>query len=149
MEHIADIQLTDEERPEEDWGRVLRDVLTFQFKLVVDGLKDLALAQVALGAALLDLVRRDGSPGRRFYGIVRLSDRFDRWLDLHEPLERLPADAAFGFDAEAKSVDDLIDGLESTARVAARVSGEVTQRTAATVRTAARGPARGRLADQV
>lgn len=45
-----------------------------QFKLVVDGLKDLALVQVALGAVLVELVRRGASPGRRFYGIVRLSD---------------------------------------------------------------------------
>lgn len=80
------------------WGGVLRDVLLFQCKLVVDGLKDLCLAQVALGAATIDLLRRDGTPGRRFYGVVRLSERFDGWLDLHEPLARVPDDAPGAFE---------------------------------------------------
>jgi hypothetical protein len=75
------------------WASVLRDVLEFQVKLVIDGIKDLALAQVALGAAVIDLILRDGSPGRRFYGIVSVSDRFDRWLQLHAVAERAPADS--------------------------------------------------------
>lgn len=104
------------------WDRVLRDVLMFQFKLVVDGLKDLCLAQVALGAAMLDLVRRDGSPGRRFYGIVRLSERFDGWLDLHEPLSRVPEDSPDYAPTAGRSVDDLVDGVETSARVMLRVS---------------------------
>lgn len=105
---------------EQSWGVVLHDVLVFQFKLVVDGLKDLCLAQVALGAAVVDVLRRDGTPGHRFYGIVRLSDRFDRWIDLHEALERVPADApdyAPGSAPSARSsVDDLIERMETSAR---------------------------------
>lgn len=110
------------------WGRVMRDVLVFQFKLVVDGLKDLCLAQVALGAALVDAVRRDGTPGRRFYSIVRLSDRFDRWLDLHEPLERVPSDAPDYAPPPPRSVDELIDGLETSARVVAEGSVDLSTR---------------------
>lgn len=104
------------------WGGVLRDVLLFQFKLVVDGLKDLCLAQVALGAAMIDFVRRDGSPGRRFYGVVRLSDRFDGWLDLHEPLTRVPEDTPDFAPSAGRGVDDLVDGVEISARRMVRVS---------------------------
>lgn len=104
------------------WGGVLRDVLLFQFKLVVDGLKDLCLAQLALGATMIDLVRRDGSPGRRFYGIVRLSERFDGWLDLHEPLGRVPEDTPDYAPPAGRSVDDLVDGVESSARLMVRMS---------------------------
>lgn len=75
------------------WASVFRDVLEFQVRLVIDGVKDLALAQVALGAAVIDLILRDGSPGRRFHGIVSVSDRFDRWLQLHAVAERAPADS--------------------------------------------------------
>lgn len=107
---------------EPGWGRVLRDVLVFQFKLVVDGIKDLGLAQAAVGAALLDLVKRDGTPGRRFYGVVRLSDRFDRWLDLHEPMNRVPEDAPRYVSGGTRSVDDIIDGLETSARAVAETS---------------------------
>lgn len=112
---------------EASWWPVLRDVLEFQFKLVVDGIKDFALAQVALGAALIDLVLRDGSPGRRFYGIVRVSDRFDRWLDLHAVSERAPADTVDLGPVAARSVDDVLDGLETSARRVAEVSSRVTR----------------------
>jgi hypothetical protein len=115
---------------------VARDLLVFQFKLVVDGFKDLALAQVALGAALLDLIRRDGTPGRRFYGIVRLSDRFDRWIDLHEPLARVPDDAPQFTPETSRSVDDVIDGIESSARTVAETGARVTVRGVAAVRGA-------------
>lgn len=105
---------------EGSWGVLLRDVLMFQFKLVVDGLKDLCLAQVALGAAVVDIVRRDGTPGHRFYGVVRLSDRFDRWIDLHEPLERVavdaPPDAPEATAPSRRSADDLIERMEASAR---------------------------------
>src|SRR3970040_1802474 len=110
------------------WGRVVRDVLMFQFKLVVDGLKDLGLAQVALAAALIDLVRRDGTPGRRFYGIVQLSERFDAWLDLHEARVRVPTDAPRWAPPASRSVDDMIDDIESSARGVARKTTEVTTR---------------------
>ena len=109
------------------WYAVVRDVLEFQFKLVVDGLKDLALAQVALGAALIDLIRRDGSPGRRFYGIVRVSERFDRWLDLHAVSERAPADTVEIGPVATRSVDDVFEGLEASARRIAEASTRLTQ----------------------
>ena len=116
--------------PEVCWGAVIRDVLEFQFKLVVDGLKDLTLAQVALGAALLDFVRRDGSPGRRFYGIVRLSDRFDRWLDLHAAAARAPEDTPDLVPISTRSVDDLLGGLETSARRVADASTRLSRRRA-------------------
>lgn len=104
------------------WGVVLRDVLLFQFKLVVDGLKDLCLAQLALGAAVIDLVRRDGSPGRRFYGVVQLSERFDGWLDLHESLGRVPEDTPDYVPPIGRGVDGPVDGVETSARPVVRVS---------------------------
>jgi len=107
---------------EPKWSTVVRDLLEFQFKLVVDGLKDLTLAHVALGAALLDVIRRDGSPGRRFYGIVRLSDRFDQWLDLHAAGVRAPEDTPDLVPSSCRSVDDVLDGLEISARRVADAS---------------------------
>lgn len=120
----------DVEFDEVGWGTVIRDLLEFQFKLVVDGLKDLTLAQVALGAALLDLFRRDGSPGRRFYGIIRLSDRFDEWLDLHAAVERAPEDTPNLFPIPSRSVDDVLGGLETSARRVAVASTRLTRRRA-------------------
>ncbi|MEE8487004.1 MAG: hypothetical protein V3S56_02455 [Gemmatimonadota bacterium] len=120
----------DVEFDEVGWSTVIRDLLEFQFKLVVDGLKDLTLAQVALGAALLDLFRRDGSPGRRFYGIIRLSDRFDEWLDLHAAVERAPEDTPNLVPIPSRSVDDVLGGLETSARRVAVASTRLTRRRA-------------------
>ncbi len=61
---------------------LLRDLAIFQLKLLMDGFKDLFLAQLALGAALLDLLSSRG-PATRFYSVVRISERFDLWLNLH------------------------------------------------------------------
>lgn len=112
------------------WTGVMRDVLEFQFKLVVDGLKDLALAQVALGAALVDLIRGDGTPGRRFYGIVRLSERFDQWLDLHAATARAPEDTPDIVPISTRSVDDVLGGLETSARRVARASTRLSRKRA-------------------
>ncbi len=120
----SDIVKSDEAR----WSTVIRDLLEFQFKLVVDGLKDLTLAQVALGAALLDVIRRDGSPGRRFYGIIRLSERFDQWLDLHAAGERAPEDTPDLIPSSCRSVDDVLDGLENSARRVADASVRLSHR---------------------
>ena len=120
----------DVEFDEVGWGTVIRDLLEFQFKLVVDGLKDLTLTQVALGAALLDLFRRDGSPGRRFYGIIRLSDRFDEWLDLHAAVERAPEDTPDLFLNPSRSVDDVLGGLETSARRVVVASTRLSRRRA-------------------
>lgn len=120
----------DVEFDEVGWGTVIRDLLEFQFKLVVDGLKDLTLTQVALGAALLDLFRRDGSPGRRFYGIIRLSDRFDEWLDLHAAVERAPEDTPDLFLNPSRSVDDVLGGLETSARRVAAATTRLSRRRA-------------------
>lgn len=120
----------DVEFDEAGWGTVIRDLLEFQFKLVVDGLKDLTLVHVALGAALLDLFRRDGSPGRRFYGIIRLSDRFDEWLDLHAAVERAPEDTPDLFLNPSRSVDDVLGGLETSARRVAVASTRLSRRRA-------------------
>ena len=61
----------------------MRDLLIFQLKLVLDGLKDVVLIQVSLLAALYDLLF--GRPGRPllFYNLLRLSERVDRWLNLY------------------------------------------------------------------
>jgi hypothetical protein len=53
---------------------------------------------------------------------VRLSERFDTWLDLHEALGRVPEDAPDFIPAAGRSVDDLVDGLETSVRVVTRMS---------------------------
>jgi hypothetical protein len=69
---------------------ILRDVAVFQVKLWVEGVKDVVLIPLSLGAALVDLVlRRRGGRGA-LYAVMRLGDRFEQWVDLYGPLGRGP-----------------------------------------------------------
>lgn len=81
-----------------DRGVVLRDLLIFHVKLAVDGMKDVVLAPASLGAAVLDLLLPGERPGHRFYTVMRIGERFDRWLSLFSAVEHADAtrDGLFG-----------------------------------------------------
>lgn len=69
-------------------GRLLRDFVAFELKLLVDGFKDVMLAQLALIIMAIELLFRGGRRGRLFYGLMRIGARFERWLGLYEPHSR-------------------------------------------------------------
>jgi hypothetical protein len=61
---------------------LLRDVLRFQVKLLLDALRDIVLSPLSLAAAAVD-----GVTGRRdrdglFYRLLRLGRRSEEWIDL-------------------------------------------------------------------
>ncbi len=66
---------------------ILRDVGIFLVKLWIDGLKDVALTVVCLGAAAIDFVRGPREGGLLFYRAMRWSERFDLWLNLYGAAE--------------------------------------------------------------
>ncbi|HEX2093070.1 MAG TPA: hypothetical protein VHG28_11735 [Longimicrobiaceae bacterium] len=68
-------------------GVLVRDLVLFQLKLALDGLKDIVLLQASLAAAVLDLVFMRFTRGRLFYGVLRLSERVDLWLNLYGAAE--------------------------------------------------------------
>jgi len=77
---------------------LIRDLLIFQLKLALDGVKDLVLSPISIGAAALDIVSPGPRPGHRFYGVMTLGERFDRWLNLFGASEHADAsdDGLFG-----------------------------------------------------
>lgn len=84
---------------------LIRDLAIFQLKLAIDGLKDIALIQLSLGAALLDLVLSPIARPRLFYRVLRMSERFDLWLNLY---------------AAAELADTQRDGLFGASRAGSR-----------------------------
>ena len=84
-------------------GVTLRDFVVFQFKLVLDGLKDIALLSLSVVAIVIDVVLGQVTRPRLFYGVVRLSRRFEGWLKLHR-LRGARID-----DEEGTILEDLID----------------------------------------
>lgn len=91
---------------------LIRDFFIFQLKLVLDGLKDLVLLQISVFAVVFDLLfGRRGRP-KLFYGILRLSERFDLWLNLNAPSRdaELSDDGLFGASEAGDS--SLVGKLE-------------------------------------
>ena len=61
--------------------QVVRELATFQFKLFVDGLKDLVLSPLSIVAALIGLISPRQS-GRVFGNLYGLGRRLDHFIDL-------------------------------------------------------------------
>lgn len=99
-------------------GVTLRDFAIFQFKLVLDGMKDFFAIWLSVGAIVLDFVAGRGSRPRLFYSVVRASERFDRWINLHGVLEDMDAletdDGLFG--ASRAGDDTLVGKIEELVR---------------------------------
>lgn len=95
---------------------LLRDFMIFQLKLLLDGLKDMALVSLATVAAAVDLVRGQGAEPRLFYHVVRLSERWDLWLNLNEAAERAEETADGFFGASLAGADSLLGKLEMAVR---------------------------------
>ena len=96
----------------------LRDFAIFQLKLGLDGLKDMVVFSVSIVAVVLDFIAGRGQRPRLFYSVVRASERFDKWLNLHGVMERLDegdGDDGF-FGASDAGADSLIGKIEELVR---------------------------------
>jgi len=95
---------------------IVRDLAIFQIKLIFDGLKDLVLVQLSIGAAVMDLVLGGRRRGRFLYSVMRLSERFDLWLNLNGAVEAarrspdgLMASTPRGADSIVAKTEDLVE----------------------------------------
>lgn len=99
-------------------GVTLRDFAIFQIKLVLDGSKDFVAFWLSIAAIVLDLVAGRGRRPRLFYSVVRGSERFDRWLNLHSVVREMDAsgteDGLFG--ASRAGSDTFIGQVERIVR---------------------------------
>ncbi len=67
----------------------LRDFAIFQVKLLLDGAIDLFAFWVSIGAIAIDVIAGRGKRPRLSYSVVRMSERFDKWINLHGVIERM------------------------------------------------------------
>lgn len=102
---------------------VLRDVIVFQGKLLVDGLRDLVLSPVSLLAALVDLIVPGDDGGKRFYAVVRFGRRTEAWINLFGAADHNNP------DVDPQGVDVLVAELENIVRDPQR-RGEVRDKAA-------------------
>jgi hypothetical protein len=97
-------------------GTLVRDLLIFQLKLVLDGVKGVALFQISLFAAIFDLVF--GRPGRPlvFYNVLRLSEKLDLWLNLYGASKNAEENGDGLFGTSRAGDDTMLGKLEELMR---------------------------------
>lgn len=89
--------------------RVFRDVVIFQGKLLVDGLRDVLLSPLSVGAALIDLLVPGDDGGRRFYAVLRFGRRTETWINLFGAADRQdPAHGPQGLDMLFHDLEVLV-----------------------------------------
>jgi hypothetical protein len=104
---------------------LIRDLAVLQVKLLADGVKDVVLVQLALAAAVLDLLVGGRKRGRFFYPLLRVSERFDLWLNLHSAAEAAAGRSREGLMAPTpRGADSLLSKIESLVQLALRLFGQ-------------------------
>ncbi len=81
----------------------VRDFAIFQLKLILDGTIDFAAFWLSIGAIALDFIAGRGKRPRLFYSVVHMSERADKWLNLHGVVQRMD---------EAEADDGLFGGTD-------------------------------------
>ena len=106
----------------------VRDFMIFQLKLLMDGLKDLVLFNLSIGAVLLDILSGKDRRPRLFYSVLRASERFDLWLNLNGAVERLDETDDGLFGASAAGSDTMLGKLEQMVRGGDEPRGRASRR---------------------
>ena len=95
-----------------------RDFMIFQLKLWLDGIHDAVVIVASTGALMLDFIAGGGRRPRLFYTVMRASERFDLWLNLHSAADRLGDDDIDDglFGASKAGSDTLLGQIEKLTR---------------------------------
>ena len=97
-----------------DRRTLVRDVAVFQFKLIVDGLRDLVLVPVSLVAGIISFVNtRGGVPGSQFYDLLEVGKQSERWIDLFGAMRNAPPEIRNRVRFPEENMDQLLDRLET------------------------------------
>lgn len=67
--------------------QIARELLVFNVKLALDGLKDIVLAPLSLVAGLIDIFGSSNGSRRHLHSVMRLGKGFDDWVDLYGPVD--------------------------------------------------------------
>lgn len=103
----------DDELPDRPSRRVIfRDLLIFQVKLWLDGLKDIVLSPLSIIGFGIDVVFGRAMKGSVFYKVLKLGERYDLWLNLFGAAEKA-AERRGGFldpraEDDRASLDDIL-----------------------------------------
>jgi hypothetical protein len=104
---------------------LIRRLLVFQFKLLLDGLRDVVLSPVSIIAVLYGLLRGGPRPDAPFRALLRFGRETDRWIDLFEDRAdhdgRPETSASALFDAVERAVREEYERGGGRAAIEARL----------------------------
>lgn len=107
---------------------MLRDLVIFQVKLFLDGVKDLVLMPLSLGAFLLDILPQSSArTGRNFYAVMRAGERFDLWLNLYDATRKVDPGRDGLFGESLAGANNLIGQVEQAVRQTVEVGKETVE----------------------
>jgi len=98
--------------PRSRWELVC-DVIVFQGKLFVDGVRDALLMPISIVAAIMDLLGIGRRAGRTFYDVILLGRETEHWINLFGAADRLLPGSAeegspSGMDALVRRMEDVV-----------------------------------------
>ncbi len=106
--------MADEEIPSEktsdtspQW-QLLRDVLAFQAKLAMDGLRDVLLSPISIGTAIYGAIVTPDNPGKEFNRLLKLGRRTDVWINLFGASEHYQDEKAKSSDVYIRKLENLV-----------------------------------------
>jgi len=114
--------------PTLDNRTLIRDVAVFQFKLIIDGLRDFVLVPVAFVAGILSLVTgKDGVPGSQFYELLNVGKQSEHWIDLFGATRNAPSGLPEHVRFPDGNMDAILDNIETFVRDEEKRGGMTTQ----------------------
>ena len=90
-------------------GKLVRNAIVFQLKLMADGLRDLVLLPVSVIAAIIGFLRGGDDPERELNQVIDLGRETEEWINLfgnHEAREDTHSMASI--DALFTKVEDVL-----------------------------------------
>ena len=116
------------EDPATERWTLIRDVGVLQFKLLIDGLRDLMLVPLSLVAGLISLVQsKDGQPGPQFYQLLAWGKQTEIWINLFGAVENSPHKIEQPHPFGEKDIDDIVGRLETFVVDEVKCGGVTTQ----------------------
>lgn len=92
---------------------LIRDIIVFQCKLIVDGFRDLLFLPLSLAAGLMSLFGKGPDGGNEFYDLLRLGRRSERYINLFGALDREAPLAADDGESAERNLDEIVARVES------------------------------------
>jgi hypothetical protein len=98
---------------EERWT-LLRDLGVLQFKLLVDGLRDIVLVPASLIAGIISIASsKDGKVGLQFYQLLGWGKQSEVWINLFGAVENSPKEIEQPKPFGDQDIDDIVGRFET------------------------------------